>query len=48
VCVAAGDGTLLPAWSVRALLAATAVAYAAGLREALKISLSIVARFGRG
>lgn len=43
-----GDGTLLPAWSVRALLAATAVAYAAGLREALKISLSIVARFGRG
>lgn len=35
-----GDGTLIPPWGVRALLAATVVAYAAGLREATRIAIA--------
>jgi len=42
-----GDGTLLPSWAVRALLAATAVAYAAGLREAVRIATVVQRVYGR-
>ena len=41
-----GDGTLLPAWAVRALLAATTVAYVAGLREATTIAIAVHRFYG--
>lgn len=41
------NGGLLPPWAVRALLAATAVLYAAGLREAVRLALSFVKVYGR-
>ena len=42
-----GDGTFIPAWGVRALLAATVVAYVAGLREAGRIALAVKRVYGR-
>ena len=42
-----GDGALLPQWSLRALLAATVVGYAAGMREAFQTALSIIRVYGR-
>ena len=42
-----GDGALLPAWGFRALFAATAIVYAAGLREAVRMALAVVRVYGR-
>ena len=42
-----GDGTLVPPWAVRGLLAATLAAYAAGLYEATKIARAVVRIYGR-
>ena len=42
-----GDGSFVPAWAVRALLAATVVAYAAGLREAGRIAQAVQRVYGR-
>ena len=37
-----GDGSLLPSWAIRGLLAATAVAYILGIRDALTMSSTLV------
>ena len=42
-----GDGALLPQWSLRALLAATVVGYAVGMRVAFQTAMSIVRVYGR-
>ena len=42
-----GDGSLLPSWAIRGLLAATAVAYILGIRDALTMSSTLVRFYGR-
>jgi membrane associated rhomboid family serine protease len=42
-----GDGSLLPSWAIRGLLAATAAAYVLGIRDALSMAGTMVRIYGR-
>ena len=45
--VTEGDGTIVPPWGVRALLAASVVAYALGIQEATRIARAVQRVYGR-